>query len=73
VGAYRAARDAGAGRLIGSLWHFTRTEPLLRESALAGAMLFAAFSAFQIGLIMAVGITFVLFVIGSTGKGCRSP
>ena len=34
------------GRLIGSLWHFTRTEPLLRESALAGAMLFAAFSAF---------------------------
>ena len=34
------------GRLIGSLWHFTRTEPVLRESAFAGAMLFASFSAF---------------------------
>lgn len=34
------------GRLIGSLWHLTRSEPVLRESALAGAMLFAAFSAF---------------------------
>jgi predicted MFS family arabinose efflux permease len=33
-------------RLIGSLWHFTRTEPVLRESAFAGAMLFASFSAF---------------------------
>jgi len=33
-------------QLIGSLWHFTRTEPLLRESAFAGAMLFGSFSAF---------------------------
>jgi predicted MFS family arabinose efflux permease len=33
-------------RLIGSLWHVTSTEPVLRESALAGAMLFASFSAF---------------------------
>jgi predicted MFS family arabinose efflux permease len=33
-------------RLIGSLWHFTRTEPVLRESAFAGAMLFGSFSAF---------------------------
>lgn len=34
------------GRLLRSLWTLTRAEPVLRESALAGAMLFAAFSAF---------------------------
>jgi predicted MFS family arabinose efflux permease len=44
-------RSVGASRLpyrrlIGSLWHFTRTEPVLRESAFAGAMLFGSFSAF---------------------------
>lgn len=33
-------------RLLGSIWHLTRAEPVLRESALAGAMLFATFSAF---------------------------
>ena len=33
------------GRLIASLWPLTRREPVLREAALAGAMLFAAFSA----------------------------
>jgi predicted MFS family arabinose efflux permease len=32
--------------LLASLWHFTRREAVLRESALAGAMLFASFSAF---------------------------
>jgi predicted MFS family arabinose efflux permease len=32
--------------LIASLWHFTKREPVLRESSLAGAMLFASFSAF---------------------------
>jgi predicted MFS family arabinose efflux permease len=34
------------GRLLRSLWDLTRGEPVLRESALAGAMLFGAFSAF---------------------------
>jgi predicted MFS family arabinose efflux permease len=34
------------GRLIGSLWHFTTSEPVLRESSLAGAMFFGSFSAF---------------------------
>jgi predicted MFS family arabinose efflux permease len=34
------------GRLIGSLWHFTTSEPVLRESSLAGATFFGAFSAF---------------------------
>jgi predicted MFS family arabinose efflux permease len=44
-------RSRGASRLsylqlIASLWHLTRTQPVLRESALAGAMLFGSFSAF---------------------------
>jgi predicted MFS family arabinose efflux permease len=34
------------GQLLGSLWPLARREPVLRESALAGAMLFGAFSAF---------------------------
>ncbi len=34
------------GRLIRSLWELTRAEPILREAALTGAMLFGAFSAF---------------------------
>src|SRR4029450_13142593 len=34
------------GQLIRSLWPLARREWVLRESALAGAMLFAAFSAF---------------------------
>ncbi len=34
------------GRLLGSLWELTRQSPALQESALAGAMLFGAFSAF---------------------------
>jgi predicted MFS family arabinose efflux permease len=33
-------------RLIQSLWHLVAREPVLRESAFAGAMLFGAFSAF---------------------------
>jgi predicted MFS family arabinose efflux permease len=33
-------------RLIQSLWHLVVREPVLRESAFAGAMLFGAFSAF---------------------------
>ena len=33
-------------RLLGSLWQLTRDEPVLRESALAAAMLFGAFSTF---------------------------
>src|SRR5262245_4323430 len=44
-------RSAGTSRLsyprlLHSLWDLVRREPLLRESALAGAMLFGAFSAF---------------------------
>jgi predicted MFS family arabinose efflux permease len=44
-------RSAGATRLsyprlIQSLWHLVVREPVLRESAFAGAMLFGAFSAF---------------------------
>jgi predicted MFS family arabinose efflux permease len=44
-------RSAGVSRLpyrrlIVSLWHLTRMEPVLRESSFAGAMLFASFSAF---------------------------
>jgi predicted MFS family arabinose efflux permease len=34
------------GRLLGSMWQLIRSEPILRESALAAAMLFGAFSAF---------------------------
>ena len=34
------------GRLLGSIWQLVRREPVLRESALAAAMLFGAFSAF---------------------------
>ena len=50
-----AGTDAGTGastnqlsyrRLLGSLWRLTQSEPVLRESAFAGAMLFASFSAF---------------------------
>jgi predicted MFS family arabinose efflux permease len=41
-----AANPLSYRRLIGSLWHLTLTEPVLRESAFAGAMLFASFSAF---------------------------
>jgi predicted MFS family arabinose efflux permease len=33
-------------QLIGSLWHLTKTEPVLREAAFTGGMLFASFSAF---------------------------
>ncbi|MEO8259391.1 MAG: MFS transporter [Acidobacteriota bacterium] len=34
------------GRLIASMWQLTRSQPILRESALSAAMLFGAFSAF---------------------------
>ena len=33
-------------QLIGSMWHLARDEPQLREASLAGAALFASFSAF---------------------------
>ena len=34
------------GRLLASLWHLARREPVVRESSFAGAMLFGSFSAF---------------------------
>ena len=44
-----------------------RSDPVGKGNA------FLAFSRFQTGLIMDWGITSVLPVVGSTGKGCRSP
>jgi predicted MFS family arabinose efflux permease len=41
-----AASRVSYSRLLASLWHFTRRERVLRESALSGAMLFGSFSAF---------------------------
>jgi predicted MFS family arabinose efflux permease len=51
VSASSLPRSAGGsrltyGRLLRSLWHLTGSEPVLRESSLAGAMLFGAFTAF---------------------------
>ena len=41
----------GYGRLLSSLAHLARTEPVLREAAFTGGMLFASFSAFWATLV----------------------
>lgn len=39
------------GELVASIWHLVRTEPVLREAAITGGMLFGAFSTFWTTLV----------------------
>src|SRR6202050_1122096 len=41
----------GYGELLGSIMHLVRTQPVLRESAITGGMLFGAFSSFWATLV----------------------
>ena len=47
----RPALKSSYKRLMGSLWHLIRSQPVLREASLIGAMSFGAFSAFWSTLV----------------------
>lgn len=55
-------------RALRSLWTLTRTQPLLRESAVLGGLVFAAFSAFWTTLIFLLGSKHYHLGAGTAGS-----